>query len=794
MSLVLATGIVVSSFGIAEGAFPLDRGRESQLNPQQYAFSMTYRYGGTGEQTGGHSWYQRVVNLLQYEKQDGDGLFDVTFGTGGNWLSRAGANPPAYRVNDPKGVCDCPNMQCCAQYPGKEENCGTDLQTFEGGTQYMSGLSARTPKWRVGDSVGCYNAFTQCPMFHSQDYKPHSCSWADRTTESSSMGLVQLSNRLMLLPDGQTFEKDGMLGIAYVRTPFGKTNANDIRNFWTLIMHSENYAGPVAYFLPEFWSLRAKSAHGTTDDFPDYSNVPRISATGSGPAWEAHNSKKFVDGDVTKLLKMSMPQVNGRTVLWMGGRGHNTSDIIDPLEHALATGHLDPSKVLAGGVPPGQNTLHPSYNMTSMNYGCDHETKDIAFGKEATWGTSKSTYENGDCVMAVKVANSSCPRNGPCDLPRYYDKSTGKPVDASKASENLKNARFPMKQRDNQAYDALNNAPVGGCRDSPGPANQKLYCAKTIDGLWLGYRWYKFVDQPAMKQLNLNAQQRDFMQQRVTKLHKMIPTPVSKWINGRHAEAEGLARTDPAAIATPPKGLDEGYVPIILYQGEQKPPECGGKPTPPAPTPPPSDPHCDQKCKAAGHCCTGATSSDQHPSCAMGCAIAKHTGSASGCKATCNKNDNTCNWNLGGIPQYNCGSCPGGCGYPKVQDCLDGCEFGFPASCEDSCAKAGHYCVGATSSFQHPSCAMGCTIAKHTGSVSDCEATCRKNDNTCDWSIAGIPQNNCGSCPKGNPSGVSGCLAGCKFGFGSSMSVRDNWNGSTGLIFGPATVPFFMSL
>jgi len=756
------TAFIVGSFGIAAASPQL-----SQLNPQAYSFSMTYRYGGTGRQTGGHSWYQRVVNLLQYERQDGDGLFDVTFGTGGSWLSRAGATPPLYNVDDPKGVCACPGFStCCAEHPGKEEDCGGDMQTFEGGTQYMGGLSARTPKWRVGDSTGCYAAFTQSSMFHSQNYKPHSCSWADRTTESSTMGLAQLSNHLMLLPDGQTFEKDGMLGVAYARTPFGKTNASDDRNFWTLIMHTENFAGPLAYFLPEFWALRSKAAHGTTDNFEDFSTVPRISSNGGGPAWECHDSAKFVDGDVTKLLKMSMPQVNGRTVLWMGGRGHDSSDILNPLENALATGHLDTKKLMAGGTPPGKNG----------QYGCDPETKDIAFGPEATWGTSKSTYESGDCVMAAKVANSSCPLNGPCDLPRYYDKD-GKPVDASKASGNLKNARFPMKKRDSNAYDAINNAPAGGCRDSPGPADQKLYCAKTVDDLWLGYRWYKFVDQPAMQQLNLNAEQRDFMQQRVTKLHKMVPTPVSKWINGRRAEAEGLARTDPAAIATPPKDLEEGYVPIILYQGQQKPPQCDGKPGPSPPSPP-SD-HCEQKCKAAGHCCTGATSSAQHPSCAMGCEVSQHTGSVSECKATCQKNDHTCNWNLGGIPQNNCGSCPGGCGFPKLQDCMDGCEFGFPASCEDSCAKAGHYCVGATSSFQHPSCAMGCTISQHTESVNECQATCRKNDNTCNWKIAGIPQNNCGSCPKGNPLGVQECLDGCKFGFGSSLSFRDNWNGTT---------------
>jgi len=191
----------------------------------------------------------------------------------------------------------------------------------------------------------------------------------------------------------------------------------------------------------------------------------------------------------------------------------------------------------------------------------------------------------------------------------------------------------------------------------------------------------------------------------------------------------------------------------------------------------PSAPNCEQKCKAAGYCCTGATSSARHPSCAMGCSASQHTGSVSECKATCHKNTKTCDWNLAGIPQNNCGGCPGcatsDCGFAEVQDCLDGCDFGFPASCEDSCAKAGHCCTGATSSAKHPSCAMGCQAARHTGSVSECKATCRTNDNTCDWKLGGIEQNNCGECSGGcGFPNVQECLDGCEFGFGSSMSSK----------------------
>merc|ERR1711957_909595 len=132
-------------------------------------------------------------------------------------------------------------------------------------------------------------------------------------------------------------------------------------------------------------------------------------------------------------------------------------------------------------------------------------------------------------------ANESCPLNGKCMLPRYYENK--KPVDASTASSALQKQRFPMKGPTKNAYDALTNA-------------------------------------PAMQQPHLTSEQKDFMQERVTTLHKMVPTPVSKWINGRQAEVEGMAKTDAAAIATPPKGLEYGYVPIVLYQGYTKPSEC----------------------------------------------------------------------------------------------------------------------------------------------------------------------------------------------------------------------------
>lgn len=48
-----------------------------------------------------------------------------------------------------------------------------------------------------------------------------------------------------------------------------------------------------------------------------------------------------------------------------------------------------------------------------------------------------------------------------------------------------------------------------------------------------------------------------------------------------------------------------------------------------------TDPLCQQRCIAAGHCATGQISACQRPSCAIGCTIAGRTATASGCKHQC---------------------------------------------------------------------------------------------------------------------------------------------------------------
>jgi len=61
------------------------------------------------------------------------------------------------------------------------------------------------------------------------------------------------------------------------------------------------------------------------------------------------------------------------------------------------------------------------------------------------------------------------------------------------------------------------------CFDKPGlsPIDSRLYCTRTDSGTWIGFKWYRFIDQPELKQVfaSMESSERDavrcFMQARI---------------------------------------------------------------------------------------------------------------------------------------------------------------------------------------------------------------------------------------------------------------------------------------
>jgi hypothetical protein len=122
------------------------------------------------------------------------------------------------------------------------------------------------------------------------------------------------------------------------------------------------------------------------------------------------------------------------------------------------------------------------------------------------------------------------------------------------------------------------------CFDKPGPANDDLFCTRLEGGHWIGFKWYRFVDQPELNQVfaSLPAGERKaakcFMQSRIEQLHKSQGTDsVPRWFDAPQG-ADNLpadkVKIDQGLLLTPPEGLEHGYVPIPIVEMMVKPADC----------------------------------------------------------------------------------------------------------------------------------------------------------------------------------------------------------------------------
>ena len=115
---------------------------------------------------------------------------------------------------------------------------------MEGGTGYWNNqLPTTAPKWRINAVTGCYKTETASPLW----------SFYGNKLQCDNTGVIPVNNRFLVAPDGIAFENEGMLGQAWLDAPLGRTYVGDSRRFWTLVLDTENFRGPVAYLLPEYW-------------------------------------------------------------------------------------------------------------------------------------------------------------------------------------------------------------------------------------------------------------------------------------------------------------------------------------------------------------------------------------------------------------------------------------------------------------------------------------------------------------------------------------------------------------
>ncbi len=132
------------------------------------------------------------------------------------------------------------------------------FQTIEGGLGYWAGNHFRygPPKFSMNGTPQCY------------DYEIGSPGWSffysDEALPDDRLGIAQLSNRLLIPPDGLTFQGDPngeFLGYTWMALPFTDPIAGEPptgEQSWTCFLNAANFKGPIAFYIPETWSKIGK--------------------------------------------------------------------------------------------------------------------------------------------------------------------------------------------------------------------------------------------------------------------------------------------------------------------------------------------------------------------------------------------------------------------------------------------------------------------------------------------------------------------------------------------------------
>ena len=150
-------------------------------------------------------------------------------------------------------------------------------------------------------------------------------------------------NSYVLPPEGIAFEKNGMLGQAWIDTPLGVFDEESKSSrHWSLILDTDNLKGPIAYFLPEFWAQTGKWANYDGKMYPTNDFSKTGMKTGGG-AFEWHTipvlGKKLSSGDVfVKIPKMQMGKNQGdKTVLMSGFKSwHSSEDLYSMVDDLMS--------------------------------------------------------------------------------------------------------------------------------------------------------------------------------------------------------------------------------------------------------------------------------------------------------------------------------------------------------------------------------------------------------------------------------------------------------------------------
>jgi len=423
------------------------------------------------------------------------------------------------------------------------------FQTVEGGLGYWRGNHFRygPPKFSMNGTPQAY------------DYEVGSPGWSffysNEALPDNRLSLAQLSNRLLIPPDGLPFQghpNGDFLGYTWMALPFTEPTTGDPPTggqSWTCFLNSANFKGPIAFYIAETWSKIGKLFN---DPFLHGRGLDARPGIIGGGAMEINTVPRFDAPDAqgivyTKLPKMQFPvDAHGRAYLVQDVTYYSQAALLDAFKSwrdggPACSGSFDPN----GAWKPRLNTHTTRFDQAGQKIAGVERVLDTRIFEGNVWGVQWFT-------------NDLSPDG---EFPQYFKRSGGEcvPVAAADvpAETQLPSQKFKLAQP-GPPY----TSPTTGAWAQPGP---KLgpFTARLVDGSVVTYAWYRFVDQPCFQQYHWSAEKKAKLQALVEKLH-------ASWQIDRDYMAPPtrgkLVTLDAALIVKPPAGLEVGYVPIVTRQ------------------------------------------------------------------------------------------------------------------------------------------------------------------------------------------------------------------------------------
>ena len=427
------------------------------------------------------------------------------------------------------------------------------FQTIEGGLGYWGStqFGNATPKYRMNGTPDGYSHEISSPGWGFGQPK---------SLPGNIMGIAQLSNRLLVPPDGLTFQRltnGALLGNAWMALPFADSYRSPTEakqpgptgdQCWTLFLNAGNFKGPVAYWIPETWSRLSKT-YPTIDG----RGLDARPALMNGGAMEFNTVPYFESTDSGGVVYSRVPK------LLFPADAHNRAVLMQDVTMFSAPALSDAFRnwIRGGAAPNGRFSPTASWSA--------HGTANPITFRQGPKNVPLTGYEG--TVKTTIVGSAFClewtDSGAKGVFPEYYkqvgEKRIAVPAASVPAETRLAAQDFAQAGK-GEPY--TSSAPGDACWSNPGPAKGP-FTAILTDGSTVTYSWYRFVDQPALQNLGLTTGQKAKLQAFIEQLHRRWKT-TSDYIPP--PSSGSLAALDPALLVTPPRGMAVGYVPIVTRQ------------------------------------------------------------------------------------------------------------------------------------------------------------------------------------------------------------------------------------